>query len=501
MKKMFEYDLVRRMYYRDDLTRREINRLTGHHRETIKKMLKYPSPPGYRLQQPRTKSKLDPYLPIIDKILEDDRSMSKKQRHTAKRIFDRLKAEHDFTGGYTIIKDYVREQKLRQKEVFLPLVQRPGTDQVDFGAVKIIIGGIVQDAHMFCMALPYSDAMVVQVYPTEAFEAVAAGHNTAFAFLEGVPPEGLYDNMPTAVKSVGKGHEREVTDDFMALRSHYLFRSCFCNVGRANEKGVVEGLVGYARRNFFVPTLNFPTWEDVNTHLLVQCTKRLFTKTAGKDKTIGELLEEERRTFLPLPAAEFEACRKEGRRVTSLSLVRHKTNSYSVPVEYAYREVTVKVYVFHIKICHKGMVVARHKRSYGRDDFVFNPLHYLPLLEQKPGGLDGARPFDNWELPKCFETLRRYLEGRCGNNGKREYIQVLQLLREFSIPEVRRAIERAFEYSCVTFEAIRLLVMTNREPAVELIPLSEERLKALPRVWVEKTDTACYGALLTGSLS
>jgi transposase len=501
MKKMFEYDLVRRLYYRDKLSHREINRITGHHRETIKKMLNYSSPPGYRLQQPRPKSKLDPYVLIIDKMLEDDRSMPKKQRHTAKRIFDRLKAEHDFTGGYTIIKDYVREQKLRQKEVFLPLTQRPGTSQIDFGKVKVMIGGVIQDGHIFCMALPYSDAMVVQVYPTEAFEAVAAGHTTAFAFLEGVPPEGLYDNMPTAVKSVGKGHEREVTDDFMALRSHYLFRSRFCSVGRANEKGVVEGLVGYARRNFFVPILNFPTWEDVNAHLLVQCTKRLFTKTAGKDKTIGELLEEERHTFLPLPSVEFETCRKEGRRITSLSLVRYKTNSYSVPVEYAHREVTVNAYVFHIRICHKHIVIARHKRSYGRGDFVFDPLHYLPLLEQKPGGLDGARPFDNWELPKCFATLRRYLEGMCGNSGKREYIQVLQLLRDFSLSEVRRAIERAFEYSCVSFEAIRLLLMTNREPAVELIPLSSDKLKALPRIWVDKTDTACYGTLLTGSLS
>jgi transposase len=501
MKNMFEYDLVRRMYYRDDLTRREISRRLGHHRETIKKMLEYSSPPGYRLQQPRPKSKLDPYLPIIDKILEDDRSAPKKQRHTAKRIFDRLTDEHGFSGSYTIVKDYVREKKLRSKEVFLPLVQKPGTNQVDFGKVKVIIGGILQDAHMFCMALPYSDAMVIQVYPTEAFEAVAAGHNTAYAFLQGVPPDSLYDNMPTAVKSVGKGHEREVTDDFMALRSHYLFKSYFCNVGRANEKGVVEGLVGYARRNFFVPTLDFPTWEDLNAHLLVQCTKRLFTKTAGKDKTIGELLEEERSTFLPLPPTEFDACRKEERRASSLSLARYKTNSYSVPIEYAYRELTVKAYVFHINICHKDKVIATHKRSYGRDDFTFNPLHYLPLLESKPGGLDGARPFSDWELPKCFETLRRYLEGRGGNKGKREYIQVLQLIRDFPVSEVRRAVERAFEYSCVTFEVVRLLVMTNREPSVELIALSDEKLKALPKIWVEKTDTACYGALLTVSSS
>jgi transposase len=498
MKKMFEYDLVRRMYYHDGLSRRKISRRTGYHRNTINRMLQYSAPPGYRLKNPRPKLKLGPYIPIIDKILEDDRNAPKKQRHTAKRIYDRLREEHGFTGSYTIVKDYVRDKKSRMKEVFFPLMQRPGTSQIDFGQAKVIIGGVLQKANIFCMALPYSDAMVVQAYPGSAFEAVAAGHNTAYSFFEGVPLAGLYDNMPTAVKTVCNGRERELTDDFLALRSHYLFKSYFCNVGRANEKGVVEGLVGYARRNFFVPILSFPSWEDLNAHLLVQCTRRLSMKVAGKDKPIGELLKEERAYFLPLPATLFDACRKEGRRVSSLSLVRYKNNSYSVPVEYAYREVTTKAHVFHIEICYKDEVIATHKRSYGRDDFIFNPVHYLPLLESKPGGLDGARPFYAWELPKCFESLRRYLEARYGSGGKREYIQILQLLRDFSTGEVRNAIERAFECSCVTFEAVRLLVMANRDPSVEVVPLSGEKLEFLPKVRVDKADIACYGALLGG---
>jgi transposase len=427
--------------------------------------------------------------------------MPKKQRHTAKRIFDRLRAEHGFTGGYTIIKDYVRDKRISMKEVFLPLEQRPGTDQVDFGEVQVRIGGVLQKGHIFCMALPYSDAICVQVYPTEGFEAVAAGHNAAYTFLGGVPPESLYDNMPTAVKSVGRGHKRELTDDFIRLQSHYLFRSYFCNVGRPNEKGVVEGLVGYVRRNFFVPILNFPTWEALNAYLLEVCTKRLLDKTTGKDKTIGELLEEERSTFLPLPAALFDDCKSEGRRVSSLSLTQYKTNSYSVPVEYAHRNVTVKAYVFRIEICHKDKVIARYKRSYGRNEFIADPVHYVPLLEQKPGGLDGSRPFSGWELPKCFDTLRRYLEGSYGPKGKREYIQVLQLLRCFSVNDLRRAIERAFEYSCITLESIKLILLSSREPDMQVIPLSDERLTSLPRVAIKQADTTCYSTLLRGGAS
>ena len=498
MKKVHEYDLVRHLFYRDHLSRREISCRTGYHRRTINRMLQYSSPPGYCLKNPRPKTKLGPFLPIIDQILEDDRKAPKKQRHTAKRIFDRLCAEHSFDGSYTIVKDYVRDKKISLREVFFPLKQEPGTSQVDFGQAKVIIAGLEQQAHFFCMALPFSDAFFLQAYPTEGFEAFAAGHVSAYKFFEGVPHEHLYDNPKPLVTAVGKGHERELADDFVKLRSHYLFESRFCNVGRANEKGVVENLIGYARRNYLVPILSFPSFEAMNAYLWEQCKGRLLLKAAGKEKTIGELLEEEQAYFLPLPAQEFEACRTESRHVNSLSLVQFKNNSYSVPVEYAHRDVLLKTFVFFLQICCKQEVIATHQRSYLRNDFVFNPIHYLPLLKKKPGALDGAKPFCDWELPKSFETLRRYLAARNSNDGKREYIKVLQLLREFRVWEISRAIEAAFAHGCVAFEAIRLLARSGQEPGVTMLRLSQERLTGLPRVWVALTDITCYSNLLPG---
>lgn len=495
---MSDYDLVRRMFYRQGIGKREISRRTGIHRDTIEKMLKYPGPPGYRLKKPRSKTKLDPYVRIIDRILKDDRKAPKKQRHTAKRILDRLIEEYGFNGGYTIVKDYVRERKSRMREVFFPLEQRPGTSQVDFGQAKVIIGGRECKAHLFCMALPFSDAIFVRAYPTEAIEAVQDGHNSAYAFFKGVPPTALYDNMSTAVKAICKDKSRDLTDDFKALRSHYLFESSFCNVGRANEKGLVEGLVGYARRNFLVPVPRIAGWDELNSYLLERCHKRLSMKTAGKDKTIGELLEEERPVFLPLPDKPYDACRTEHRRASSLSLVRFFNNSYSVPVEYAYQDVTVKGYVHQVKICHKDEVIAVHQRCYERDEFIFEPLHYLPLLERKPGALDGAMPFTNWELPKCFDSLRRYLEARNGNPGKREYILILQLLRDYGMSEVRRAVERSFEYNSVNYESIKLLIMSGRDLSFEAVRLSEERLRGLPRVVVQPADINRYTELMKG---
>jgi transposase len=495
---MYEYELIRRLHFREGLSRHEISRRTGLHRQTIRKMLLYAQPPGYRLRQPRYKSKLGPFLGIIDQILADDQRAPQKQRHTAWRILARLREEFGFSGSYTIVKDYVREKRLRMKEVYFPLEHRPGTSQIDFGAARVIIGGREMKALVFCLALPYSDALFVKAYPTEALEAVQDGHTAAYAFFGGVPPTALYDNMSTAVKTILTDRHRKLTDGFLALRSHYLFTSQFCLVGRPNEKGVVERLVGYARRNYLVPVPRYTSWEALNAYLLDQCYKRLSLTASGQGQTIGQRLDQERDTFLPLPAAPFEACRVEERKVTSLSLVRFQTTNYSVPVAYAYREVTVKAYVERVEICHKDALIACHPRCYEKNEFVFDPLHYLPLLESKPGALDGARPFTSWVLPPCFDTLRRYLEARTGVAGKREYVLVLQLLRDCGIPEVGAAIEKAFEYNCVTFEAIKMLVFSSREPSSEVTRLSPERLALLPRVYLAETNPACYQALLDG---
>jgi hypothetical protein len=222
---------------------------------------------------------------------------------------------------------------------------------------------------------------------------------------------------------------------------------------------------------------------------------------AGKKQTIGTLLQEERSRFLPLPSVAFEACRVELRRATSLSLVRFQGNSYSVPVDYAYRDVTVKAYVGYLTIGHREAVIARHERCYGKDEFVLNPVHYLPLLERKPGALDGARPFTAWALPECFATLRRYLEARNGSAGTREYILILQLLRDFPIADVRRAMERALQFGAVTFESVKMLVLSGREPSFEAVRLSAGRLAGLPKVHIAGADPSCYRALLAGGVS
>jgi transposase len=247
------YGRVRHACHVEGLSQREAARRFGIHRGTVRKMLTFSVPPGYRRTKPPARPKLGAFTAVIDAILEVDRTSPPKQRHTARRIHERLRAEHGFAGGYTIVKDYVRERRHRMREVFVPLIHPPGHAQVDFGEAMAVIGGERCKIHLFCLDLPHSDACFVKAYPAERIEAFLDGHDAAFAFFGGVPRSILYDNTRLAVARILGDGERQRTRAFAELQSHHLFLDRFGRPGKGNDKGKVEGLVGYARRNFLVP--------------------------------------------------------------------------------------------------------------------------------------------------------------------------------------------------------------------------------------------------------
>ena len=208
------------------LSQREAARRFGLSRDTVKKMLRHSVPPGYRRSEPPKRPKLDPFTDIIDRILEADRTVHRKQRHTAKRIFERLRDEHGFAGGQTIVKDYVRERRRRLREMFVPLVHppghAPGHAQADFGESDAIIAGVKLRAHFFVMTLPHSAACFVVAYPAATVEAWLDGHNKAFAFFGGVPRSILYDNDKCLASRILPDGRRQRTRSFSELQSHYL---------------------------------------------------------------------------------------------------------------------------------------------------------------------------------------------------------------------------------------------------------------------------------------
>jgi transposase len=488
------YGRVRRAVRVEGRSQRAVAREFGLSRETVRKMLQYAVPPGYQRQQPIKRPKLGPWLGVIDAILEDDKQRPTKQRHTAKRIFERLREEHGFTGGYTIVKDYVRSAELRSREMFIPLTHAPGEAQADFGEALVVVAGVEQKAHYLAMDLPHSDGCFVVAFPAETTEAFLEGHVRAFAYFGAVPTRILYDNTKIAVARILGGEERQRTRAFSELQSYYLFTDKFGRPAKGNDKGKVEGLVGYARRNVMVPIPRVSSWEELNTHLEAESRKRRLLRLRRHSETIGERFERDHGAMLPLPAAPYEACEKIAGRVSSLSLVRYRSNDYSVPTQYGHRQVWLKGYVHQVVIACGSEVIARHQRSYERETVVFDPLHYLALLEQKTRALDQAAPLAGWQLPDCFAQLRRLLEARLKKHGSREYVQVLRLMETFALAEVTQAIEDALLLGTFSFDAVRHLLLCRierRPPRLDM-----ENYPHLPMAQVLTTQAADYMTLL-----
>jgi hypothetical protein len=336
-------------------------------------------------------------------------------------------------------------------------------------------------------------------YPAETTEAFCDGHVKAFAFFGGVPQSILYDNTKIAVARILGDGKRLRTRGFAELQSHYLFQDRFGRPAKGNDKGKVEGLVGFARRNFMVPVPAFKSFETFNAHLADCCRKRMSDRLRGHTETIGERLEHDLVALRkPLPP-HYDACEKVGTRVSSLSLVRYRRNDYSVPTSFGHREVIVRGYVHEVVIACGTEIIARHPRSYEREDFVFDPLHYLALIEQKINALDQAAPLADWKLPHEFAILRRLLEVRMGKKGKREFVQVLRLMETFRVEDVTAAVGDAIARGAISFDAIKHLVLCRIERRPPRLNMTV--YPYLPKATVAMTSARAYMDLLVGVAS
>jgi transposase len=488
------YAAVRRFVFIEGNSRREAARVFGLSRETVLKMCRFSLPPGYTRTKPVAKPKLGSLLPVIDAILEADRTAPVKQRHSAKRIFERLRDEHGFAGGYTVVKDYVRLCRARGRETFVPLAHPPGHAQVDFGEAVAVIGGVRCKIHFFCMDLPQSDAPFVKAYPRETTEAFLDGHVSAFAFFGGVPCSILYDNLKIAVAKICGDGKRERTRAFTELVSHYLFQDRFGRPGKGNDKGKVEGLVKHARANFMTPIPQAASFEELNARLAAHCRARQGERAGRHATTIGERLSADLAVLRALPAVPLEPCEKRSGRVSSTALVRYRCNDYSVPTTYGFQDVMVKGFVDEVVILCGDKEIARHPRCYGDGAFVADPLHYLALLEMKPGALDQAAALQGWALPEVFQHLRHLLEARMGNRGKREFIQVLRLMEAMPQEIVAFAVTEAIRLGAIGFDAVKLIALARNERRPARLDLAA--YPHLPRMDVKTTSAADYAVLL-----
>jgi transposase len=487
------WSTIRRRVLVEGVSKREICRDYKLGWRTLDKIVEHAEPPGYRLRVPRVQPVLGPFMGLIDQILEDDRSAPPKQRHTARRIFHRLRDEHDYRGSETQVRRYVSQMKRHGAEVCAPLSHPPGEAQFDFGEATVVIAGERVKAAFAVMTLPFSDAWHMSAYPRECTETFQAAHIAAFEFFGGVPTRTTYDNTTIAVKKV-IGRERELTREFLRLESHFLFKHHFCRVGRGNEKGVVEGLVGYGRRNTMVPVPEFASFAALNDYLDACCIGDLTRRVRGKADTKAELLEIDRTALLPLPKNRFEVRRVVVAKVNSLSLVRFDCNDYSVPTAYAHHDVTVIGSIDDVRIALGPTAVARHLRCWAKERTIYDPRHYLSLLAREPGAFDLAKPLEGWELPECFAVLRRRLEADLGLRGTREFIDVLCLLEETPTQELAAAVDVALALGTTSADGIHQIVAFRAEGSSELFRL--DGLVYRSPYAVDPPDLLAYDALV-----
>jgi len=494
---------IRRAYFLEGKSVRRIAREYHHSRATVEKALASAEPGVYTLQAPRPALVLGPYQARIAELLAENDRLPRKQRYTAHKIYQILCSE-GFPGAESTVRGYVsrcrREQ--RRPPVYLPLEFDPGQDaQVDWGEALAIIAGESVTVQVFYMRLCYSRRLFMMAFPTQRQEAFLEGHVQAFHFFQGVPRRIAYDNLKAAVLRILTGRNRQEQQAFQVFRSHYLFESRFCTPGQGHEKGGVEHGVGFGRRNFLVPIPRVASFAELNDHLGAQCLADDQRQVEGQPLTIGEAWARERPALLALPDHDFACCRTKTVSLTPYGQVEFETNRYSVPANRARARLVLRAYPLRIDILDQQEVIASHPRCYGRHQDIFDPLHYLPLLEQRPGAFEHAKPLRQWRThwPPVYEELLAHLQAQQPDGlGLREFIRILRLHQDHPADQIAQAITLALGYGCPHLDGVTLCLRQVQDgpsgPPTRPVDLSHQ--PQLAHIGTQPLDLHCYDQLL-----
>src|SRR6516225_1988702 len=480
------FEQIRREYEFGVGTIRGVAHKLKVHRRMVRQPLASAEPPE-RKQVARERPVIGPLRLYIDGILEIDRNAPRKQRHTAHRIYQRIRTElPDYQVAEVTVRSYVRKRKRElgwsTRATCVPQSYAPGQEgQVDWYEAWAELSGEQVKLQVFSLRSMVSGAAFHRAYQRATQQAFLEAHEQAFHYFGGVFRLLRYDNLASAVKKVLRGHRREETTRFIAFRSHWRFASDFCTPAAPHEKGGIEGEAGYFRRNHWVPLPKARDLDDLNQQLLGACREDERRQIAGHDTTVGAAMIVERAHLLSLAEQDFELAEVAFPRIDGLGCVRVKTNLYSAPAPPG-RTVEVRLYPSQVEIRDEGRLVARHERCYERHQQVLDLEHYLDVLERKPGALVGSKPLAAWRArglwPESYDRLLAQLIERHGQpSGTRQMIQVLSLIRSHGHARVRSAAEEALALGCADAAAVRHLVeavnLTHaRNALIELDALS-----------------------------
>jgi len=476
---LFEH--IRREYEHGVGTIQGVARKLGVHRRMVREAIANAVPPP-RKRPVRGRPKLSLIADFIDGVLQADRKAPRKQRHTAHRIWVRLRKEMATVEvAESTVRRYVREQKrqlgLSTAETFVPQSYPGGREaQVDWYEAWSELGGEKQKVFIFCMRSMASGGAFHLAYPHAIQQAFLEAHEAACGHFGGTFELLRYDNLTSAVKKILRGHQREETERFLAFRSHWGFDSDFCNPARSNEKGGVEGEQGYFRRNHLVPLPAARDLSHLNELLRAASQQDEQRVIAGRSQTIGAAMTLERDYLRPLAQEGFDLAAVSFPAVNHSGTVSVLTNFYSAPLPPG-TEVEAKTYAAYVELWREGRCLARHERCFGRQQKVLNLEHYLDVLAKKPGALAGSIPLEQWRAqgrwPESFDRFWQHLRQRHGKQeGTRAMIEVLLLGRQHGYATVRRTVEQALELSGSDGAMIRYLLevenLAPRAPAAAL---------------------------------
>ena len=500
------FEEIRREFEHGAGTIKGVAAKLGVHRRMVREALGNAVPRARKIPE-RERPKLTAAIPFIDGVLEADRKVHRKQKHTARRIFNRLRRElPEIAVAESTVREYVRTKKIEMgltgRAIFIPQSYALGSEgQVDWYEAYAEIDGQETKVNIFCLRSMASGGAFHRAYPRATQQAFLEAHELAFAYFGGEFKVLRYDNLKSAVKKILRGHQREETARFIAFRSHWGYQSEFCNPASGHEKGGVEGEGGQFRRNQLVPVPKVRNLEELNKLLLAGCLEDEGRVIEGRSQTVGMAMISEREYLLPLVKEGYDLASRHAPTVDASSCVKILTNFYSAPLA-AGTKVEAKVYASYVEIWHRGRLVARHERSFGHFQKVLELDHYLDALVKKPGALAGSTPLEQCRLqgrwPAGYDEFWDQLKQRQGKQkGTRGMIEVLLLDRELGRTRVLDAVKEVLRLGSAEVSLVRFLLQAEKRPVAEPVDVGVLREYDRPLPSMANYDQLLRNCLLT----